>query len=308
MRPRSAILLMSLLSGCADGGASWGHDAPVTGVFPDAPRQRDAGGPDAFDEFGELPAVFQCPALSAVAGLDAEGKATCAPTGPDGIVPAFDAAAADYACPARYGRQMLHYETGSTNNVNFYACFLDRSGSEGSDPAYRHPSLGALACPLGAVLRGFTSDGTALCRADGSVPVDYALTPFWDGNWTANSYTCPPGYERNSEHYDCNCSDNATWPTCVRTAAADVDVEIPGTGAQGAVARLCAGEGVVIGFADDGSPVCSAAAVGVPVGFGFYPRWGGGAGFICPDSELRASLHYECDCTDNGIWYGCYVR
>ena len=302
-RPGGAILVMSLLSGCADGDVPWGHDAPVTGTSPDA-RAPDPAGPDAREDPESQPAVFRCPALSAVSGVDAEGKPSCAPTGPDGLVPAWDT----YGCPAGYTRQMLHFEAASENNVNLYACFLDRAVSEGDDPTYRHPSLTAFACPLGSVLRGFAPDGAALCRVDGSVPVGYALSPYWDGNWAANTFTCVHGYERSSLHYDCGCSDNATWPTCVRTADADFDFSVGDAGARDALAWACTGVEIVVGFAADGSPVCGAPALGVPAGFGFYPRWSAAVGFSCPETEVRNALHYDCDCTNNGTWYVCYIR
>jgi hypothetical protein len=298
-----AILAMSLLYGCADGDVPWGRDAPGTGTSPDA-RPSDPSRSDAPDDPEDQPAVFRCPALSAVAGLDAEGKPSCAPTGPDGLVPAWDT----YGCPERYTRQMLHFEAASENSVNLYACFLDRSVSEGDDPGYRHPTLGGFSCPLGTVLRGFGADGSALCRADGSVPLGYALSPYWDGDWTANTFTCVHGYERSSLHYDCGCSDNATWPTCMRTADADFDFAAGDAGASAALGWTCPGAEVVIGFAADGSQVCGTPALGIPIGFGFYPQWTAAVGFSCPEMEERNTLHYDCDCTDDGTWYGCYVR
>ena len=300
---------MALLPSCANGGpVPWDAVSAPQGT-PDADeRPTDDLMPDAVIS---RTSVFRCPPFAAIAALDAEGKPACTPTGPDGLVPSWDGqwTANHFSCPEAYRPRMLHVEAGSSDNVNFTGCFLDRSQLEGSDPDYRHPSLSTFTCPPGSVLRGFGSDGSALCRADGSVPVGYAVTPYWDGDWTGNAFTCPPGYERASQHYDCGCSNNATWPICVRTAAADEDTAAGPAGAAGAVRQTCGAGGVVTGFADDGSPVCEAAAAGLPAGAGFYPVWSGAwtaNAFTCPPTEHPATLHYDCGCSNNATWYACY--
>jgi hypothetical protein len=36
----------------------------------------------------------------------------------------------------------------------------------------------------------------------------------WDGNWTGDHYWCDSGYHIVVFHYDCGCSNNATWFEC----------------------------------------------------------------------------------------------
>lgn len=37
----------------------------------------------------------------------------------------------------------------------------------------------------------------------------------WSGVWTANQFSCAAGHRLASYHYDCGCSNNATWFACV---------------------------------------------------------------------------------------------
>lgn len=37
---------------------------------------------------------------------------------------------------------------------------------------------------------------------------------YWDGNWTGDHYWCDGGYHVVGFHYDCHCSNNATWFEC----------------------------------------------------------------------------------------------
>ncbi len=37
---------------------------------------------------------------------------------------------------------------------------------------------------------------------------------YWDGNWTGDHYWCDSGYHVVGFHYDCGCSNNATWFEC----------------------------------------------------------------------------------------------
>ncbi len=37
---------------------------------------------------------------------------------------------------------------------------------------------------------------------------------YWDGNWTGDHYWCDSGYHVVGIHYDCGCSNNATWFEC----------------------------------------------------------------------------------------------
>jgi len=36
----------------------------------------------------------------------------------------------------------------------------------------------------------------------------------WDSNWTGDHYWCDSGYHIVLFHYDCGCSNNATWFEC----------------------------------------------------------------------------------------------
>lgn len=50
-------------------------------------------------------------------------------------------------------------------------------------------------------------------------PVADGLTAplHWDQGWTGGKMGCPPGYQLTEYHYDCNCSNSATWFGCVRS-------------------------------------------------------------------------------------------
>jgi hypothetical protein len=37
---------------------------------------------------------------------------------------------------------------------------------------------------------------------------------YWDANWTGDNYWCDSGYHIVLFHYDCPCSNNATWFEC----------------------------------------------------------------------------------------------
>ena len=37
---------------------------------------------------------------------------------------------------------------------------------------------------------------------------------YWDGRWTGDHYWCDTGYHVVGFHYDCGCSNNATWFEC----------------------------------------------------------------------------------------------
>lgn len=37
---------------------------------------------------------------------------------------------------------------------------------------------------------------------------------YWDGNWAGNTYWCDPGYHVAFFHFDCGCSNNASWFEC----------------------------------------------------------------------------------------------
>jgi hypothetical protein len=37
---------------------------------------------------------------------------------------------------------------------------------------------------------------------------------YWSGAWTGDNYWCDPGYHVVGFHYDCGCSNNATWFEC----------------------------------------------------------------------------------------------
>lgn len=75
-------------------------------------------------------------------------------------------------------------------------------------------------CPVNTIMIGFNADGTLNCTPQsGAVPVGYGIVPEWDGNWHTNpavDFTCPAGYSLAYQHYDCGCSNNATWPECVK--------------------------------------------------------------------------------------------
>lgn len=49
-----------------------------------------------------------------------------------------------------------------------------------------------------------------------SVTTTEALTPNGRLHGTVNNFSCDPGYSLRSYHYDCRCSNNATWYACVR--------------------------------------------------------------------------------------------
>ncbi len=36
----------------------------------------------------------------------------------------------------------------------------------------------------------------------------------WDGNWTGNNYWCDTGFHIVAFHYDCGCSNSASWFEC----------------------------------------------------------------------------------------------
>ena len=67
------------------------------------------------------------------------------------------------------------------------------------------------------VLTGFNSDGSPICADSGSIPAGFGISPQWNNSsWTGNQYTCPDGFTLTYQHYDCHCSNNATWPTCIK--------------------------------------------------------------------------------------------
>lgn len=41
----------------------------------------------------------------------------------------------------------------------------------------------------------------------------------WDGVWTGNNFSCASGYTKIKYHYDCGCSNNATWYVCVPSSS-----------------------------------------------------------------------------------------
>ncbi len=57
---------------------------------------------------------------------------------------------------------------------------------------------------------------TGCTSGSSDVPVGYGIMPKWDGNWTGNNFTCPTGYTLTFQHYDCHCSNNATWAVCIK--------------------------------------------------------------------------------------------
>jgi hypothetical protein len=282
-----------------------GDDCSTPEPAPDAAEPA----PDAAEPPPEVtpPVVFSCPPGAAVGTLTADGRPGCRPLGPDGLVPAF-LGANQFSCPPGYLADSQYFPAGgSTNEATVFACFLDGAGISGSDPSYRHPSLGALSCPRGAHLRGFAPNGAAVCRADASVPVGFGVSGYQEGG----SFACPPGYEIETHHRDSGNDWNATWSLCRRSAAdAELDSALAGPFGDSSAVGLCPGFDIVIGFRADGSAVCEAPyGAGVPAGFGMQPIWDHqwtSNSFTCPPGHALSWLSYDCGCNRNAVWPGCY--
>lgn len=48
------------------------------------------------------------------------------------------------------------------------------------------------------------------------LPKGVRIPATWDGVWTGNHFSCPTGFSVEYQHYDCGCSNNATWAVCVK--------------------------------------------------------------------------------------------
>lgn len=75
------------------------------------------------------------------------------------------------------------------------------------------PCSGAIA---GAIRFNTTNKNFEGCNGTSWQPIGGGSVGrlYWDGNWAGDHYWCDNGYHVVGIHYDCGCSNNATWFEC----------------------------------------------------------------------------------------------
>jgi hypothetical protein len=76
----------------------------------------------------------------------------------------------------------------------------------------RYDSTGA--CNVAGSLR-WNGSAIQFCNGSGWQSIGSSVGKlYWDGNWTGDHYWCDAGFHVVGFHYDCGCSNNATWFEC----------------------------------------------------------------------------------------------
>ena len=132
---------------------------------------------------------INCPVGKVVTGFDANGDAICSTSSPS------------FTC---------------ANGQFLVGVASDATGAPIAQCANAASAFLGQSCPAAKVMAGFDGAGNIVCVDQASVPAGYGISPQWDSNWTGNNFTCPAGFTLTFQHYDCHCSNNATWPTCIK--------------------------------------------------------------------------------------------
>ncbi len=120
------------------------------------------------------------------------------------------------------GNQLLSYSgisiTGGQSGINCPPIATDAQGDLAAS-GYLQIGDTAVACVgslTGSIRFNFATNQFEGCKSGSwqTLGVSPVGKLYWSGAWTGNTYWCDSGYHVVAFHYDCGCSNSASWFEC----------------------------------------------------------------------------------------------